>query len=152
MNKIFLTLLLVFCFYLTGCSNLRQAVGSEKIKFDEFSVVEKDKLVMPPKFDLTAETKSLENKESNAKYEISTLFDVERRIEMDNLDQQFSKLFPLELISENRRILINEETYDIQMQSRSGIDMFFGDNDPPLIGPVLDAKKEQDRLNQLLNK
>ena len=90
--------------------------------------------------------------ESNAKYEISTLFGVERRIEMDNLDQQFSKLFPLELISENIRILINEETYDLQMQSRSGIDMFFGDNDPPLIGPVLDATKEQDRLNQLLNK
>ena len=56
---------------------------------------------MPPKFDLTAETKSLEKKESSAKHEISNLFDVERRIEMDNLDQQFSKLFPLEQITEN---------------------------------------------------
>ena len=152
MNKIFLTLLLVFCFYLTGCSNLRQAVGSEKIEFDEFSVVEKNKLVMPPKFDLTAETKSLEKKESSAKHEISTLFDVERRIEMDTLDQQFSKLFPLEQITENIRVLINEETYNLQMQSRAGIDMLFGDNEPPLIGPILDATKEQDRLNQLLYK
>ena len=68
MNKIFLTFLLIFCFYLTGCSSFRQAVGSEKIKFDEFSVVEKDKLVMPPKFDLTAEIKTIDNKESNAKH------------------------------------------------------------------------------------
>ena len=152
MNKIFLTFLLIFCLYLTGCSGFRQAVGSEKIKLDEFAIVEKNKLVMPPKFDLTAEIKTLDNKESNAKHEISTLFGVERRLKMDNLDQQFSMLFPLEQISKNIRILINEETYNLQMQSRAGIDMFFGDNDPPKIGPILDAEKEQDRLNQLLNK
>ena len=152
MNKIFLALLLIFCFHLSGCSSLRQAVGSEKIKLDEFSIVEKNKLVMPPTFDLTADLKSLEKKESNAKHEISTLFGVERRLEMDSLDQKFSKLFPLEQISENIRILINEETYNLQMQSRAGIDMLFGDNDPPLIGPILDATKEQDRLDQLLNK
>jgi len=152
LNKIFLALLLVFCFHLSGCSSLRQAVGSEKIKLDEFSIVEKNKLVMPPTFDLTADLKSLEKKESNAKHEISTLFGVERRLEMDSLDQKFSKLFPLEQISENIRILINEETYNLQMQSRAGIDMLFGDNDPPLIGPILDATKEQDRLDQLLNK
>ena len=80
MNKIFLTFLLIFCFYLTGCSSFRQAVGSEKIKLDEFAIVEKNKLVMPPKFDLTAEIKSLDNKESNAKHEIATLFGVERRV------------------------------------------------------------------------
>ena len=152
MNKIFLALLLIFCFHLSGCSSLRQAVGSEKIKLDEFSIVEKNKLVMPPTFDLTADLKSLEKKESNAKHEIATLFGVERRLEMDSLDQKFSKLFPLEQISENIRILINEETYNLQMQSRAGIDMLFGDNDPPLIGPILDATKEQDRLDQLLNK
>ena len=152
MNKIFLALLLVFCFHLSGCSSLRQAVGSEKIKLDEFSIVEKNKLVMPPTFDLTADLKPLEKKESNAKHEIATLFGVERRLEMDSLDQKFSKLFPLEQISENIRILINEETYNLQMQSRAGIDMLFGDNDPPLIGPILDATKEQDRLDQLLNK
>jgi len=152
LNKIFLALLLVFCFHLSGCSSLRQAVGSEKIKLDEFSIVEKNKLVMPPTFDLTADLKSLEKKESNAKHEISNLFGVERRLEMDSLDQKFSKLFPLEQISENIRILINEETYNLQMQSRAGIDMLFGDNDPPLIGPILDATKEQDRLDQLLNK
>ena len=152
MKKIFLAFLLIFCFHLTGCSNFRQAVGSEKIKFDEFAIVEKNKLVMPPKFDLTADIKSVEKKESNAKHEISTLFGVERRLEMDNLDQQFAKLFPLEQISENIRIIINEETYNLRMQSRAGIDMLFGDNDPPKIGPILDAKKEQDRLIQLLNK
>ena len=152
MNKIFLALLLIFCFHLSGCSSLRQAVGSEKIKLDEFSIVEKNKLVMPPTFDLTADLKSLEKKESNAKHEISILFGVERRLEMDSLDQKFSKLFPLEQISENIRILINEETYNLQMQSRAGIDMLFGDNGPPLIGPILDATKEQDRLDQLLNK
>ena len=151
MNKIFLAFLLIFCFHLTGCSNLRQAVGSEKIKLDEFAIVEKNKLVMPPKFDLTAEIKSLDKKVSNAKHEISTLFGVERRFEMDSLDQQFAKLFPFEQISENIRIIINEETYNLQMQSRAGIGMLFGDDEPPIIGPILDAKKEQDRLNQLLD-
>ena len=152
MNKIFLAFLLILCFHLTGCSDLRQAVSSEKIKLDEFAIVEKNKLVMPPKFDLNADLKSLEKKESNAKYEISTLFGVERRLAMDNLDLQFAKLFPLEQISENIRIIINEETYNLQMQTRTGTDRLFGDNDPPKIGPTLDAKKEQDRLNQLLNK
>ena len=64
MNKIFLTFLLIFCFYLSGCSSFRQAVGSEKIKLDEFSIVEKNKLIMPPTFDLTAEIQTLDNKES----------------------------------------------------------------------------------------
>ena len=73
---------------ISGCSNLRQAVGSEKIILDEFAIVEKNKLIMPPKFDLQAELDTTNKSESKAKDEISLLFGVERRINMDFIDDQ----------------------------------------------------------------
>ena len=55
MEKTYLIFFVVIILSVSGCSNLRQAVGTEKIKLDEFAIVEKNKLLMPPKFDLQSE-------------------------------------------------------------------------------------------------
>ena len=85
---------------MSGCSNLRQAVGSEKIKLDEFAIVEKNKLIMPPKFDLQSELDITSNSESKAKDEISLLFGVERRMKMDIIDDQLAQYFSFDQIKE----------------------------------------------------
>jgi len=135
---------------MSGCSNLRQAVGSEKIKLDEFAIVEKNKLIMPPKFDLQAELDITSKSESKAKYEISLLFGVERRMKMDIIDDQLAKYFSFDQIKENIREIVDEETYNLQVKRRAGIDMLFGDNKNPKIGPLLDPVKEQERIEKLL--
>jgi len=135
---------------ISGCSNLRQAVGSEKIILDEFAIVEKNKLIMPPKFDLQAELDTTNKSESKAKDEISLLFGVERRINMDIIDDQLAQYFSFDQIKENVREILDEETYNLQVKSRAGIDMLFGDNRNPKIGPLLDPVKEQERIDKLL--
>ena len=39
-------------FLLSGCSDFRQATGREKIKFDEFTVLEQKSLEIPQNFEL----------------------------------------------------------------------------------------------------
>ena len=55
--------------------------------------VEKNKLIMPPKFDLQAELDFTSKSESKAKDEISLLFGVERRMKMDFIDDQLAQYF-----------------------------------------------------------
>ena len=150
MEKIFLVFFIVMIFCVSGCSNLRQAVGTEKIKLDEFAIVEKNKLLMPPKFDLQSELDFTEKSGSKVKDDISILFGVERRVKMDEIDSQLAIYFPFNQISENIREIIDQETYNLQIKSRTGIDILFGDNDIPKIGPILDPKKEQERIDKLL--
>ena len=135
---------------MSGCSNLRQAVGIEKIKLDEFAIVEKNKLIMPPKFDLQAELDITSKSESKAKDEISLLFGVKRRMKMDIIDDQLAQYFSFDHIKENIREIVDKETYNLQVKSRAGIDMLFGDNKNPKIGPLLDPVKEQERIEKLL--
>ena len=47
--------------------------------------------------------------------------------------------------------VIDEETYNLQIKSRAGIDILFGDNDIPNIGPLLDPWMEQERIDKLYN-
>ena len=56
------------------------------------------------------------------------------------------------LLSENENIreVIDQETYNLQIKSRAGIDILFGDNDIPNIGPLLDPWMEQERIDKLL--
>ena len=150
MEKIFLVFFIVMILSVSGCSNLRQAVGTEKIKLDEFAIVEKNKLLMPPKFDLQSELDFTEKSGSKVKDDISILFGVERRVKMDEIDSQLAIYFPFNQISENIREIIDQETYNLQIKSRTGIDILFGDNDIPKIGPILDPKKEQERIDELL--
>ena len=49
-NKIIILLILIASTNF-GCTNFRQAIGSEKIKLDEFSIVEKNVSNLPSVFE-----------------------------------------------------------------------------------------------------
>ena len=148
LNKIFIVLLLI-SISTSSCSNFRKAIGSEKNVLDEFSIVEKNKLEMPPNFDLQSEMKTPQKTGSKAKDQISLLFGVERRIQIDELDNNLAQFFQFNSIVPNIRAIIDQETYNLQIKSRAGIDVLFGSNNEPKIGPVLDPLKEKERLENL---
>ena len=104
-NKIIILLILIASTN-SGCTNFRQAIGSEKIKLDEFSIVEKNKLEMPPKFDLKSEMDVTLKTGSKAKDEISLLFGVERRLELDEIDSDLAQFFQFNSILPNIRGII----------------------------------------------
>ena len=145
--KIFIVLLIISS--TSSCTNFRQAIGSEKNVLDEFSIVEKNKLEMPPNFDLKSEMKTSHKTGSKAKDQISLLFGVERRNIMDDLDNNLAQFFQFNNIVPNIRAIIDQETYNLQINSRAGIDIIFGSNNKPKIGPVLDPLKEKERLENL---
>ena len=147
-NKISIVLLII-SFSTSSCTNFRKAIGSEKNVLDEFSIVEKNNLVMPPNFDLKSEMKKTHKTGSKAKDQISLLFEVERRNQMDNLDKILAQFFQFNSIDPNIREIIDQETYNLQINSRVGIDIIFGSNNAPKIGPVLDPLKEKERLENL---
>ena len=147
-NKIIILLMLIALTNF-GCTNFRQAIGSEKIKLDEFSIVEKNKLEMPPKFDLKSEMDVTLKTGSKAKDEISLLFGVERRLELDEIDSELAQFFQFISIEPNIRQIIDQETYELQINSRAGIDILFGSGKQPKIGPLLDPEKEKERIEKL---
>ena len=59
-------------------------------------------------------------------------------------------LFSL-LITElpNIREIIDQETYELQINSRAGIDILFGSDKQPKIGPLLDPEKDKERIEKL---
>ena len=138
--------LISLCF--SGCSNFRKAIGTEKIVFDEFAVVEKRKLIIPPAFDLQSQRK--ENQESYSQNEIYDLFGVNQRNEFDYNDRIFSQMFPFDKIVTDVRVIVDKETKELQLKANSGLNILFNGDKLPLVGEVLDAEKEQKRIN--LNK
>ena len=71
-------------------------------------------------------------------------------MQMDIIDDQLAQYFSFDRIKENIREIVDEETYNLQVKSRAGIDMLFGDNKNSKIGPLLDPVKEQERIEKLL--
>ena len=147
-NKIIILLILIASVNFS-CTNFRQAIGSKKIKLDEFSIVEANRLEMPPKFDLKSEMDVTLKTGSKAKDEISLLFGVERRLEIDEIDSDLAQFFQFNSILPNIREIIDQETYDLQINSRAGIGVLFGLDKQPKIGPLLDPEKEKERIKKL---
>jgi len=151
-KKLILICFIIFSFVLTGCSGFRQAVGTEKIELDEFAIVQKRKLVMPPVFNLNLKLEPIKIENSQAKEEMVSLFGVKMRNNLDQIDANFSKLFPLEKSTGDIRMIIDRETTQLQLDARTGIDILFNDNKVSNLGEILDADVEQKRLDMLLKK
>ena len=144
-----LVILFVLIFSLSGCSNFRKAIGSEKLELDEFSTVTQKRLVIPKDFDLSKKIVSDDINLSQSQTEMLNYFGVKSRKEIDKHDMDFSKNFPLYEISSNIRTIIDEETLELQKNSMAGIDMLFNDGSLPLIGEVINPEKEQKKFEYL---
>lgn len=134
---------------LSGCSDFRQAIGSEKSVPDEFEVVVRPPLSLPPGFTerpsdegSASETiVSLQDASNSisAKGQTSILLEsAEGRIE------GYDDLFAFDAVPDNIRALVDEETAGIRFERRLPIQIVFGGL--PNVGPILDQMDEDVRL------
>jgi hypothetical protein len=138
----------------SGCSGFRKAIGEEKSSPDEFEVVVRPPLSLPPSFFANA-TQLTENAPVASSVSSSsddspidarsvaaaTLGATEGRA-ADNYEQ----IFDFSAVPENIREIVDEETYGIRFERRIPLQVLFGGM--PDVGPVLDKFAEDQRLRR----
>ena len=144
-SKLFssLVFLLPTIMSLSSCSDLRKAIGKEKVIPDEYSVVLTPSLIVPPGYKIDPEVFK-----KNRLIEEKNDFNLTEKIKInDNSDAtSFEGLFISKQIPKNIRNIVDEETLGISLSERRGIDVLFGNT--PETGVVIDAKKEALRIRK----
>ena len=134
---------------LAGCSDFRRAIGTEKSAPDEFEVVVRPPLSLPPGFANrpSAETVTQTAATNSAQGQASVLLQG-RDAEAAGYDQVFN----LSAIEDDVRAKVDEETAGIRFERRLPIQIIFGGL--PEVGPVLNQLEEDARIrrNRLQNK
>ncbi|MGC6516700.1 MAG: DUF3035 domain-containing protein [Candidatus Puniceispirillaceae bacterium] len=130
---------------LSGCSDFRQAIGSEKSTPDEFEVVVRPPLSLPPGFTERPDPNAQESQTIVSSAVVSakgqtTLLLETRQTSVDGYDD----LFAFDAVPDNIRELVDEETAGIQFERRLPIQIVFGGL--PNVGPLLDQMEEDARL------
>jgi len=135
---------------LGGCSDFRKAIGKEKSSPDEFEVVVRPPLSLPPSF--TASSAELLAAADAANIESSTdaqsVAAASLGSEVGSSEGGYEALFDFASVPDNIRETVDEETYGIQFERRLPIQVLFGGL--PDIGPVLDQFAEDQRLRKNL--
>ncbi|MDA0960984.1 MAG: DUF3035 domain-containing protein [Proteobacteria bacterium] len=128
---------------LTACSDFRRAIGDGKSAPDEFQVVVRAPLSLPPGFSDSPEdiVKQAQTTGSDAKSSTAQLIG---SATADN--SSFASLFDFSGVPEDIRTKVDEETYGIQLESRLPLQILFGGM--PDVGPVLDKMEEDLRLRR----
>ena len=128
---------------LSACSDFNRAIGKGKSAPDEFQVVVRPPLSLPPGFtDKPADIVSKVNHSSS-----SSESQAEKLLETGNSEKsEFMELFDFTGVTDEIRSIIDEETYGIKLEKRLPIEILFGD--VPDVGPVLDKMAEDFRLRK----
>jgi len=135
---------------LVGCSDFNKAIGKQKSAPDEFEVVVRPPLSLPPQFavrpsdDTVSQTAA---STSSANAQASSL------LKSRNTDASgYNQVFNLDAIEEDIRVKVDEETVGIQTERRLPLQIIFGG--VPNVGPVLNQMEEDARIrrNKLQNK
>lgn len=127
---------------LAGCSDFRQAIGTEKSAPDEFQVVVRPPLSLPPDFNLRPNADNLQTA-ARAAPEARNL--ARTLLERRNIASTgYEQLFQLSAIEPDIRNKVDEETAGIRFERRLPIQIIFGGL--PNVGPVLDQMAEDRRL------
>ncbi len=129
---------------LAGCSDFRRAVGTEKSSLDEFEVVVRPPLSLPPGFtdrpeDIIAKDKKATGVDAETSAE--AMLAVGKSASGD-----FEQLFDFSNVPDDIRAKVDAETYGIQLENRLPLQQLFGGL--PDIGPVLDKMAEDARLRK----
>lgn len=130
---------------LSGCSDFNQAIGKEKSVPDEFEVVVRPPLSLPPGFaarpDETDSTPQavVSNTIISAKAQTSALLG-----SRDGSAIGYDDLFAFDSVPANIRNLVDEETAGIRFERRLPIQIVFGGL--PDVGPILNQMEEDVRL------
>ena len=152
MNKLFQILgVVTLLSMLSACSDFRKAIGTEKSSPDEFQVVVRPSLVLPPNFSSrpTAATgaQTAATVASDAQAQASVLLGARETGASD-----YSDIFAFDKIVEDVRSKVDEETAGIKCERRLPIQVLFGGL--PDVGPVIDKMAEDRRIrrNRLENR
>ena len=152
MNKLFQILgAIILLSALSACSDFRKAIGTEKSSPDEFQVVVRPALVLPPNFSSrpTAATgaQTAATVASDAQARASVLLGARETGASD-----YSDVFAFDKIVEDVRSKVDEETAGIKFERRLPIQVLFGGL--PDVGPVIDKMAEDRRIrrNRLENR
>jgi len=134
---------LLIAFGLSACSDFRRSIGSEKSRPDEFQVVVRPPLSLPPGFSDNAENiiQKSETSQGNAQTQTANLLGA------NNVENSgFSGLFNFSSVPDDIRTKVDEETYGVQLEKRLPLQILFGGL--PDVGPVLDKMAEDTRLRR----
>ena len=131
---------------LSACSDFRQAIGKEKSVPDEFEVVIRPPLSLPPNFTSRPkigedETKIASTQTISATSQASSLFE-SGNVAVEGYDE----IFDFSSVPSNIRELVDEETAGIRFERRLPIQVVFGGL--ANVGPVLDQMAEDQRLRK----
>jgi len=140
-------LLLVAGIAVSGCSDFRKAIGEEKSSPDEFEVVVRPPLSLPPGFKSSSSVLT----ESAAAAAAGQSSNDARSVAASELGAAegtsqggYGAVFDFASVPANIRETVDEETFGIQFERRLPIQMLFGGL--PDVGPVLDQFAEDQRL------
>ena len=133
--------LLAAVFALAGCSGFDDALGLSKTSPDEFEVVVRPPLTMPPDFNLDpVEDETAPTPSTDA---VSLTGDVLAGGGRDTASG-FDSVFGTERIEPGIRTKVDEETLGIQLDKRLAIHVLFGGT--PNVGPTLSPEAEARRI------
>ena len=138
-------ILAVIAFGMAACSDFQRAIGSKKSSPDEFEVVVRPPLSLPPGFAKTPD--AIREEEETAAQDALSL--AGKSLGSGNADATgYDALFDFDSIPENIREKVDEETYGIQFERRVPTQILFGGL--PNIGPILDKVAEDHRIRKNL--
>ncbi len=133
----------MIAFGLSACSDFRRSIGNEKSKPDEFQVVVRPPLSLPPGFSDTAENIIQKGETGQGDSQSQTA----KLLGANNIENSsFTGLFDFSSVPNDIRTKVDEETYGVQLEKRLPLQILFGGL--PDVGPVLDKMAEDSRLRR----
>ena len=129
---------------LSGCSDFRQAIGTEKSSPDEFEVVVRPPLSLPP--DFTARPQADDTNEIAALAPAASITATDLLRSRSGKATRFEDIFAFDKIEEDIRKKIDEETAGVIYERRLPFQILFGSL--PNVGPVVDKMAEDARIRR----
>lgn len=130
--------------FLSACSDFRRAIGTEKSSPDEFEVVVRPPLSLPPQFGARPSGENTDSAAAAASsaQERSTVLFNGRKADASSYDD----LFAFDQIEEGIRTKVDEETAGIRFERRLPLQVVFGGL--PNVGPIVDKMAEDARIRR----
>lgn len=129
---------------LSGCSDFRQAIGTEKSAPDEFEVVIRPPLSLPP--DFTARPQADDTNEIAALAPVASINKTDLLRSRRGKASSFEDIFAFDKIEDDIRNKIDEETAGVIYERRLPLQIIFGGL--PNVGPVVDKMAEDARIRR----
>ena len=132
----------------SGCSGFRKAIGEEKSSPDEFEVVVRPPLSLPPNF--FASSSQLTEAAPGTSGDSPTDARSVAAAELGSVDGAagtgYEAIFNFASVPDNIREIVDEETYGIRFEKRVPLQRLFGGL--PELGPVVDKFEEDQRIRR----